>query len=434
MCTSVVRGITFASIAWSTSTVMSAAPLAYHATLDERAPLNAVFSLDLPAGRIGETLLAIKPRSEASLIGTPQCDGEDLVARASTRWAAPPGCRAVRWRVVLRDEDRDPMDASDPSSGWSGRGRWWLLTDRLAILTPRDGWQDATLAIATRLRDGGQKTNLRQLPRPGQPPFYGIASATGPRRYQSSGFHVNIYGDVPLEADSTWQRFLTTTWNRWRRDILPGDATAPTGLDILWVPPPPHAEPAFLASAGTGAILMQNIAGTDRAAADAKLRAALMLGTHEGFHALIGSIAQSWPAWVNESWASYFAYRAARPHLRGNVREAVAALIDAPASESVLEVQAELDRGDGSHYDVFYGKGARFWAAIEGVLVTRSNPSGRLAALIQDTRGFQGLDWSKPTAIAAYLDARSDGRASRIAQCYLVDRGCLPTPSRGWSR
>jgi hypothetical protein len=102
----------------------------------------------------------------------------------------------------------------------------------------------------------------------------------------------------------------------------------------------------------------------------------------------------------------------------------VRALIDAPSPAGLLGVQAQVDHGNGSNYNVFYGKGARFWDAIDAVLVTRSNPSGRLAALIQDTHGLRGLDWSKADAIAAYLDARSNGRASDIVRCYLVKPDC----------
>jgi hypothetical protein len=172
------------------------------------------------------------------------------------------------------------------------------------------------------------------------------------------------------------------------------------------------------------AVLMQNIPGPDRAASDAKLRAAIIIGAHEGFHTLIGTIPATWPTWVNESWASYFAWRAAQGHLDPAALKAASELINAPAPPSLLAIETQVEHGDGSNYEAFYGKGARFWAAIDALLVTRSNPSGRLAALIQDTHGLRGLDWSRADAIAAYLDARSAGRASAIVRCYLVERDC----------
>jgi hypothetical protein len=195
-------------------------------------------------------------------------------------------------------------------------------------------------------------------------------------------------------------------------------------LDVLWIPQPPQGEPGFMASAGMRAVLMQNIPGPDKVAADAKLRAAILLGVHEGFHTLIGSIPATWPKWVNESWASYFAWRASEHRLDPAALKIAKELIDAPAAPSLLAIEAQVDHGDGSNYEAFYGKGARFWAAIEAVLVTRNNPSGRLAALIQDTHGLAGLDWSNPDAVAAYFDLRSAGRAGPIVRCYLVASGC----------
>jgi len=401
-----------------------ASAVTYHVALDERTPLRASVSLDLPANRSGDLVLGIGPRAEASLIGAPACDGTTLPASARNRWTIPATCRAVRWTLGLRDQDKEGMDASDPFGAWSAKARWWLLSNHLAFLAPGGSWEDANVEIVAGLRDGQVLKRLFPFPRRGQMPFYGVVSAAPPRLYKRRDFTLRVNGAVPAEAGDVQQHFFTETWSRWRRDILPANAAAPALLDVLWIPPPPHGEPNFLASAGMRAVLMQNIPGPDKVASDTKLRAAIILGVHEGFHTLIGSMPATWPGWVNESWASYFAWRAAEPHLDPAARNKAKELIDAPAAPSLLEIEAQVRNGDGSNYEAFYGKGARFWAAIDAVLVTRSNPSGRLAALIQDTYGLRGMEWSSPDAIAAYLDARSAGRASAIVRCYLVSRDC----------
>ena len=379
--------------------------------------------MDLPPNRIDDLVLAVGKSAAATLIGTPVCDGTPLAARAPTLWVAPATCRTVRWSVALRDQDKDGMDASDPTGAWSAAGRWWLLTDHLAFLAPRGGW-DADVAIVAQLRDGKENRIVQSFPHRGQMPFYGIVSAEPARVYRSGDFTLRVHGAVPPEAGEAQQHFFADTWSRWRRDILPRGATAPSALDILWIAPPPHGDPGFLASAGMHAVLMQNVPGPEQAASDAKLRAAVLLGVHEGFHTLIGSIPETWPMWVNESWASYFALRAAKRHLDPAALKVTRDLMDAPASPSLLDVQKQVDHGDNGNYDAFYGKGSRFWAAIDAVLTTRRNGSGRLAALIQDTNGLQGIDWSKPDAIAAFLDARSAGRASAIVRCYLIKADC----------
>ena len=149
-----------------------------------------------------------------------------------------------------------------------------------------------------------------------------------------------------------------------------------------------------------------------------------LIGGHEGFHAIIGAMPQHWPVWVNESWASYFAWRAARGKLKGAEMAAVEQLIRAPAAIGLLHGQRAYDKGDHAQTSLFYGKGALFWDAIEAVLVTRKGPSGRLAALIQDSQGFQGVDWSSAESIADFLDARSDGAARALVNCYLVQAIC----------
>lgn len=402
----------------------AASSATFHVALDEHRPLQAEVSIDLPTGRSSDLLLGIAPKSVSTLIGSPDCDGLPLAQQSSARWIAPPSCRTVRWRVGLRDQDKEGMDASDPTGAWSGGGRWWLLTNHLAFLAPPGGWDDAKVEIMARLRDGRIVRNVQPFPHRGQMPFYGIVSGKPPRLYRDQGFTLRVHGAIPPEAGDAEQRFFAQTWSGWRRDVLPSGAKPPAMLDILWVPPPPRGEPNFLASAGMRAVLMQNIPGSDKAASDAKLRAAIVLGVHEGFHTLIGSIPATWPMWVNESWASYFAWRAAQPHLDTAALAMARELIEAPASPSLLTIQEQVEHGDGSNYEAFYGKGARFWAAIDAVLVTRGNPTGRLAALIQDTDGLKGLDWSKPDAISAYFNTRSGGRAGAIVHCYLVAADC----------
>ena len=79
---------------------------------------------------------------------------------------------------------------------------------------------------------------------------------------------------------------------------------------------------------------------------------------------------------------------------------------------------------DGSDYDVFYNRGIRFWWAIDHILTIKPNPSGKLAALLQQTDGFAGVDWKDPKSIARFFDEYSIGRASSVVQCYLVDDAC----------
>ncbi len=140
----------------------------------------------------------------------------------------------------------------------------------------------------------------------------------------------------------------------------------------MWLAEGNGVEPGFFASTGSDAILMQFVPDRKDRYPYAKLDAGILLtGAHEGFHELAGVLSAGKPTWVNESWASYFAYATARHVLTGPAMTTAKRLFEEPASISVLHAQALLNKDDGSGYEVFYTKAARFWAAINRVLTNR---------------------------------------------------------------
>jgi hypothetical protein len=191
----------------------------------------------------------------------------------------------------------------------------------------------------------------------------------------------------------------------------------------VWFGPSPGSEPGIFASANSDAILIQYIPDPKSSDPDAKLAAGIFgTGAHEAFHAL-GAVSGA-PAWANESLATYFAYLAARRHLSGEPLRLLSQLVDAPSDRPLLNVERDVEKGDQTNYGDFYSKGARFWAAIDKVLSVAPNGSGRLAALIRQTNGFAGLDWTSADAVAAYFDRYTRGRAGAVVRCYLTDSGC----------
>lgn len=172
-------------------------------------------------------------------------------------------------------------------------------------------------------------------------------------------------------------------------------------------------------------MLMQHVPDPADADDEVKLRAGVMLiGGHEGFHSLTGSLPGARPAWVGESWASYFAWQGARRHLSGRSLAHAESLVQTPVPLTILEAQRKWDAGDQGQALVFYSKGARFWAAIEEVLDGPANGSGKLAALLRSTGGMRGLAWNEVDAVAAFFAARSGGRADPIVRCYLAGERC----------
>lgn len=397
----------------------------YRAMLAESRPLEVRFELDLAEDRTGPTQLRLSRRSHARLQGKPHCDKGSLEAVQDGRWAASQSCDKVSWTVALRDQDRVGVDVEAPTGAWTARGRSWLLTDRLPMLVAEGREGPGLLRVDALFAGDRLRIVTKQLPRADQPPFYMALAASDPQSLGEAPPQLRQFGNAPTEADQSRMREVARIWEGWRRHVVPPDVKTPSVIDVIWADAPPAMEPGFYASAGSGAILMQSVpfgdAEKDRIWTE---QAILLIGAHEGFHVLIAGLPQTWPEWVNESWASHFAWRAARETLARDALAAAEALVNAPAGMTLLQARGDRTAGIPPRTDVLYGKGARFWMAIEQVLTTRDGPAGRLGALIQDSRGFQGADWTSADALARFLDERSDGRASPIVRCYLVTEGC----------
>lgn len=403
---------------------MLLAPDASHATrpaytiaIDERDPRTVRFSLSLPGDPVAQ-LVGARPTDAL------RCGGEALIAEGGA-WLKPAGCGAVTWTAQLADHDAAGIDATDPDAAWSARNRLWVLSYKLPWLRA-DDQPDASATVRIKLSNG-RMLERRYSVTPGRGAPLVLTLAAGKmRHYAEHGFEIRVTGDAPVfRWVDPLQRRMARIWLDWRRDVLPASGKALRALDVAWVQPTARAGPGFFASANSDAVLMQYSPDPADPHPEARLRAAIVLiGAHEGFHALLAGIAGGRPAWVNESWASYFAYAAARAHLTGDSRAHADALIATPHLRPLLEADRRFGKNDRDQAVIFYSKGARFWMAIEKVLASPANPSGRLAALIQSTEGMRGLDWRNAEAVAAFLDQHSAGRAGTIVRCYLVEPGC----------
>lgn len=391
--------------------------------LDAGNPYRAEFELALPPGTTPTSLIMARG-GNAAAIDSPQCGGLPLSASADGGWSAPADCRLVTWTATLADLDAG-MGAS-PVSAWSSRDAFWFLAERSGFLRPAGADPGGRVEIVATLPDRTVVQHSHRLPAYDQPPYYAAIGLSQKVRYTQAGAALAVYGSAPQRA---WMpelyRSILTTWNGWRHDILPARLRPPAELALVWLDAPKGAEPGISASAGSDMIALQMVPREGDPEAEAKMRAALLLvGAHEGFHALIGAYGQTWPAWVNESLANHFAYRAARPDLDPSQRRFIDGQVMAPAAISITDAQTAYTAGDGGHGDVFYGKGARFWMAIEAVLTTPDGPSGRLGSLLKSSDNFAGVDWSDPAALTHWLDARSGGRAGPIVRCFIVETGC----------
>jgi hypothetical protein len=396
----------------------------YRIALDESRPDTAAVTLALPPGT---KILQPARDGNGEQIGQVRCsDGRDL-PRSGSGWLVPAGCAQVRWAVRVEAIDGAGMDASLPRAAMSLRHRFWVLPERAALL--RAGPQAGTVEVSLRGPRGHIALRRLALPSNDQPPFYAVIGAAPTARYAHRPVTLRVFGPAPAYP---WMDRLhgdvLAAWARWRRDLTVGPA--PTQIDWAWVEPAADLEPGYNASAGAEAIVSQIKLREGDPDAEAKARA--VIGTsaaHEGFHTITGAAGQAWPAWVNESLANHYAIEAARAFLPPADFRFVHAFYIAPdVRVPLLQAQSAYASGDGSQGQVFYTYGARFWREIERVLTNPPGPSGRLAALIQSSRNFAGVDLNDAADLARFLDRHSASRAGPIVRCFLRGEGCPPPP------
>jgi hypothetical protein len=315
------------------------------------------------------------------------------------------------------------LEISHPHSHWNSGNKSWFLSGDLPWIKYKG--QPRTAIHIVLQRTGRTAEQISALPADTGAPIYILAGGNA-RHFANKHVIVNHYGAAPTgNRYDHLQTELAATLARWGQDIIPTGELRRSQFNYVWVEQTPGLDPGFYASTGSDAILMQFVPDTSSPHPLDKLEAGILLtGAHEGFHALAGPVSRGKPAWVNESWASYFAYAAAQRVLIGGPLAEAKTLFEEPADTSVLHAQAKLDKGDGSNYAVFYTRAARFWAAIDNVLDIPPNDSGRLAALIKSSHGMPGVDWRDPDSIANYLGPHSQGRSKKIIRCYLVDDHC----------
>ncbi|MEO8374457.1 MAG: hypothetical protein ABI471_04475 [Sphingomonas bacterium] len=390
--------------------------------LDERNPTDANFAWSVPSG--AQLTLASPKTDDAQFVSAPRCSSGALMRTSARSWTVPTGCGKVIWSAGLPRIEQAKFDASAPISVWSARHRFWVLTNSLPWLRV-DGQPGGTVRVTARV-DGQQLVREARLPNDISAPLY-IVIGTPVRRYAAPGAGIEIFGDAPLgpRVDQL-QRAVVSTLAHWRRDLLPSKRRSDLNFRFVWFQTSAvGAAPGVQASSGSDAILIQfTPEAKDDQPYDHLEAGVLLVGMHEAFHSFGGWMPGRKPAWFNESLATYFAYEAARHHLTGRPLALSDELVKAPAEHSVLHAEQRLEKGDSSDYGIFYSRGTRFWWAIDRILTIRPNASGKLAALLQQTDGFAGVDWNDPKSIARFFDGYSGGKASSVVRCYLVDDAC----------
>ena len=399
---------------------LASVPHAYVIEIDATRSTEAKVTLALATAP--SSIYPARDGDGADVTGVRCEDGREAMQEGG-RWRVPMGCRRLEWTIAVDHLDATGIDADQPSAAYSRRNGFLVLPERDGLLRAGNDGGSATVRLID--MDGSTLAREYAFPSINQPPFYAVVGTQPSREYASNGFALRIFGNAPayMWMDEIHQHVLST-WSRWNRDLVSGPA--PSKIDWAWVKPVEDSEPGYNASAGAEAIVSQIVLRDGDPDAEAKARVVIATSAaHEGFHSITGAAGQAWPAWVNESLANHFAITAAREFLAPeDHRWLNAYYVDPEVRAPLLEAQALYSAGDAGQAQVFYTWGARFWREIETVLTNQPNGSGRLAALIRETKNFAEIDLNDADALADLLDRHSDDRATPIVRCFLRGLSC----------
>lgn len=399
----------------------------YVITVDADAPLVLRGSMRLQAG---DTTVWPARHGNAGAFNEVRCSDGRPAETLQSGWQIPQGCQQVEWDVRTVDLNASPADATVPQTGHDPRQGFWLISEASALLRRSD--ESTGIAVRICASDDCRDSTPLVLPSANQPPLYAAIGARPSLVAQHVAMTIRIHGERPeLPGIDEFPHALAETMVHWG-DALGIPASRGIVYDWVWLPPAPDQPSGFYASAGFDTFVSQLVVSEDpEDQTPARLRSIIWTGAaHEAFHSVSGRLGADWPAWVNESLASYFALESARQRLDA----ADFAWIDRqyahyPEAPPLLEAQRRYDAGDGSQRQHFYVVGVHFWRVVAENLDGVGSTQAKLAELIKQSRGFARVDLSDPIAIIRSIEGSGSGAVPLEALCLLDVDHCVGSPT-----
>lgn len=406
-------------------------PVEYAIAVDADDPLRLRGSLRLANG---DTTVWPARQGDVAAFDHVRCSDGRMAKALQSGWQIPQGCRQIEWDVRIVDLNQSPTDATVPQSGHDPRHGFWLISEASALL--RQSGQSAEIAVRICASGACRDSTPLVLPSAQQPPLYASIGEAPVVVARHGPMTVRVHGARPdVPGIESFPHALADTMALWGKEL-----GAPPGLgaayDWVWLTPAADQPPGFYASAGAETFVSQLVAPENpEDGTPSRLRAVIWTGAaHEAFHSVSGRLAADWPAWVNESLASYFALESARQRLEAAdfawIERQFALYPEAP---SLKEAQRRYDAGDGSQRQHFYVVGVHFWRAVADFLDGAGSGQAKLSGLIRRSNGFAQVDLTDPVAIIQAIEASGSGEVAFGARC-LLDGGNCPNSWKDLAR
>lgn len=398
----------------------------YIIAIDADDPLRLRGSLRLANG---DTIVWPARHGDAATFDHVRCSDGRIAKALPSGWQIPHGCRQIEWDVRIVDLNQSPTDATVPRSGHDPRHGFWLISEASALIRRSD--QSAEIAVRICASGGCRDSTPLVLPSAHQPPLYAAIGERPVVVARRGAMAVRVHGARPdVPGIDALPHKLAETMALWRQalGVPPGPGAT---YDWVWLAPGADQPPGFYASAGLETFVSQLVAPENpEHGTPSRLRAIIWTGAaHEAFHSVSGRLAADWPAWVNESLASYFALESARQRLDAAdfawIEREFALYPEAPPLQ---EAQRRYDAGDGSQRQHFYVVGVHFWRTVADRLDGAGSGRAKLAGMIRRSNGFAQVDLTDPIAIIQAIEAGGRGGVPAEARCLLYGSNCPDRP------
>lgn len=371
------RGL--AAAAWGLASASFAAEIGYALTVDPREPLQARFELARDDGaRFGANATA-SPRGaqlgSAVQVEDVRCDGVTLASPAPSTWQLPSrGCRRLTWRSTLVALDARGVDASAQQSLFARGARFWVISEPASVLRVPEAAGGVSIRVRGVPRVQARAAGIARIPALSEAPGFLVLGTPSARRGAASGREVIHVSALPLDLAPleglharALEYFVRVT----------GAPATGAPVTIVWLPVDVAVGDAG-GAAGYDAFLA-NVVTRDGVPQVDKMHFAAHVLLHEQFHQ-IARTPLPLPTWLNESLAEFYARRAAEEaRLDAGARAVLEAryppLYAAPRVR-LLQIQREIDAGNGENYARLYTDGSNFWMAVHRAIVANGHAAG----------------------------------------------------------
>lgn len=349
----------------------------YDIRIDAQAPNTARVTLTLPHF---DPLDPAVPRliSTGEQTGTHlqlhdiRCDGKPLKTSGRGQWDLPLTCKTASWTMDFKAVGPEGIVASKRQSLHLKTPKdWWIISGPSSLLRLQPAPERVDVVIAAPNR----QLVLESMPGLKLPPAYFVVGDAPSHTVKTNGLSLTYIADDLKRIETTVHVADHMRGLDYFRRILNsanyGDI--PKDLTVVWLGIARNKGESG-GAAGYDTLLVNYIkSGGPPQKRDLLLPLATVL--HEQFHQLTrGNL----PAWVNESLANYYAFKALGRIYpdQADVAAARAAFLrpNAKIDLGLIDVQRRIEKDhDFSKYSLFYTQGAAFWQAVNQALVKATN-------------------------------------------------------------